>query len=59
MEIVSGTDLTDDLGIPDNEGSFINPGALDSNQDVYFCNAGNAILELLQVLKEVELQRLF
>ena len=29
--------------IPNNEGEFINPGALDSNQDVYFCNAGNAL----------------
>ena len=32
------TDLIlNDLSIPDGEGQFINPGALDSNQDVYFC----------------------
>ena len=39
------TDLTDYLSpkIPDYEGSFINPGALDSNQDVYFANAGSDI----------------
>ena len=30
-----------DLGIPDNEGVFINPGALDSNQNVYFSNAAS------------------
>ena len=42
--VASGyTDLSDDLSIPDNEGSFINPGALDSNQDVYFANADNDI----------------
>ena len=35
--------LSDDLSIPDDEGSFINPGALDSNQDVYFANADNDI----------------
>ena len=33
--------LTSDLSIPSNEGSFINPAALDSNQDVYFSNAGD------------------
>ena len=33
----------DNLGIPDDEGSFINPGALDSNQNVYFSNAGTSI----------------
>ena len=27
--------LTSDLSIPSNEGDFINPAALDSNQDVY------------------------
>ncbi len=27
--------------IPDNEGSFINPAALDSYNDVYFSNGGN------------------
>ncbi|MFL2611196.1 MAG: Ig-like domain-containing protein [Flavobacteriaceae bacterium] len=37
------TDLSTSLSIPSNEGQFINPGALDSNQDVYFCNAGNAL----------------
>ena len=37
------TDLTTLLSIPSNEGKFINPGALDSNQDVYFCNAGNSL----------------
>ena len=31
------------LGVPDDEGSFINPGALDSNQNVYFSNAGTSI----------------
>ncbi len=31
----------DNLGIPDNEGVFINPGALDSNQNVYFSNAAS------------------
>ena len=31
----------DDLGILDNEGVFINPGALDSNQNVYFSNAAS------------------
>ena len=30
-----------DLFIPDNEGVFINPGALDSNQNVYFSNAAS------------------
>ena len=39
----SSTDLTSSLGISSDEGSFINPGALDSNQDVYFANAGNNI----------------
>ena len=39
----SSTNLTTALGIPDDEGSFINPGALDSNQDVYFANVGNNI----------------
>ena len=34
--------LSSDLGIPNDEGSFINPAALDSNQDVYFSNAGNS-----------------
>ncbi|MDG1385866.1 MAG: Ig-like domain-containing protein, partial [Flavobacteriaceae bacterium] len=34
--------LSSDLGIPDGEGSFINPAALDSNQDVYFSNAGDS-----------------
>ena len=42
-EFNNGIDnLTADLPIPDNEGSFINPSALDSNQDVYFSNAGNS-----------------
>ena len=36
-------DLSNSLSIPDGEGSFINPGALDSNQDVYFANAGNNV----------------
>ena len=31
------------LNLPVGEGQFINPGALDSYQDVYFCNAGNAL----------------
>ena len=38
-----GTDLSDNLSIPDNEGSFINPAALDSYNDVYFSNAGNDV----------------
>ena len=38
-----GTNLSDDLSIPDNEGSFINPAALDSYNDVYFSNAGNDV----------------
>jgi VCBS repeat-containing protein len=38
-----GTSLSDDLSIPDNEGSFINPAALDSYNDVYFSNAGNDV----------------
>ena len=38
-----GIDLSTTLSIPSSEGSFINPGALDSNQDVYFANAGNDI----------------
>ena len=38
-----GIDLSSTLSIPSTEGSFINPGALDSNQDVYFSNAGNNI----------------
>lgn len=33
-----GTDLSVSLAIP-REGSFINPAALDSNQDAYFSNA--------------------
>ncbi len=33
-----GTNLSDDLSIPDNEGSFINPAALDSYNDIYFSN---------------------
>ena len=33
-----GTNLSDNLSIPDNEGSFINPAALDSYNDVYFSN---------------------
>ena len=33
-----GTDLSASLAIP-SEGSFINPAALDSNQDAYFSNA--------------------
>ena len=37
------TDLSTSLSIPSNEGQFINPGALDSNQDVYFCNAGTSL----------------
>ncbi|MDG1264467.1 MAG: Ig-like domain-containing protein, partial [Flavobacteriaceae bacterium] len=42
VELNNGIDnLTADLLIPDNEGSFINPAALDSNQDVYFSNAGD------------------
>jgi VCBS repeat-containing protein len=36
-----GTNLSDNLSIPDNEGSFINPAALDSYNDVYFSNGGN------------------
>tara|TARA_B100000575_G_scaffold46385_1_gene33544 strand:+ start:3031 stop:9417 length:6387 start_codon:yes stop_codon:yes gene_type:complete len=32
-----------ELNIPGSEGQFINPGALDSNQDVYFCNAGTSL----------------
>ena len=43
-------DLSNSLSIPDGEGQFINPGALDSNQDVYFCNAGNS----LRVVKGLE-----
>ena len=35
--------LTSDLSIPSNEGDFINPAALDSNQDVYYSCAGNSI----------------
>ena len=38
-----GTNLSDNLSIPDNEGSFINPAALDSYNDVYFSNAGNDV----------------
>ena len=30
-----------DLLVPDDEGVFINPGALDSNQNVYFSNAAS------------------
>jgi VCBS repeat-containing protein len=38
-----GTDLSaaDQLNLPSNEGSFINPAALDSYNDVYFSNGGN------------------
>ena len=38
-----GTNLSDNLSIPDNEGSFINPAALDSYNDVYFSNDGNDV----------------
>ena len=34
------TDLSTSLSLPTNEGSFINPAALDSYNDVYFSNAG-------------------
>lgn len=34
------TDLSTSLSLPSNEGSFINPAALDSYNDVYFSNAG-------------------
>ncbi len=38
-----GTNLSDNLSIADNEGSFINPAALDSYNDIYFSNAGNDV----------------
>ena len=40
-DIVSGT------AIPDNEGSFINPAALDSYNDVYYSNAGSGRVRVI------------
>ena len=36
------TNLSTSLSLPNNEGSFINPAALDSYNDVYFSNGGNS-----------------
>ena len=38
-----GTNLSTQLSLPNNEGSFINPAALDSYNDIYFSNAGNDV----------------
>tara|TARA_B100000767_G_scaffold268869_1_gene289825 strand:- start:2972 stop:8137 length:5166 start_codon:yes stop_codon:yes gene_type:complete len=43
--------LTAALSIPSNEGSFINPGALDSNQDNYFSGAGNGKIRVITGLE--------
>ena len=40
-DIVSGT------AIPDSEGSFINPAALDSYNDVYYSNAGSGRVRVI------------
>ena len=39
------------LGIPDGEGDFINPAALDSNQDVYFSCAGDNKIRVITGLE--------
>ena len=44
-------DLSNSLGFSNaNEGSFINPGALDSNQDVYYSNAGSGNIRSIRNL---------
>ena len=44
-----GTNLSDatQLNLPSNEGSFINPAALDSYNDVYFSNAGKGEVRVI------------
>ncbi|MDA9360163.1 Ig-like domain-containing protein [Flavobacteriaceae bacterium] len=44
-------DFGNNLGIPDNEGDFINPAALDSNQDVYFSCAGAGFIRVITGLE--------
>ena len=39
------------LGIPDGEGDFINPAALDSNQDAYFSCAGDNKIRVITGLE--------
>ncbi|MDC0642985.1 Ig-like domain-containing protein [Flavobacteriaceae bacterium] len=41
------TDLSTSLSLPSNEGSFINPAALDSYNDVYFSNAGDGNIRVI------------
>ena len=53
---VSGTqgptlELFDNIAIPDNEGDFINPGTLDSNQDVYFSCGGMGRIRVITGLE--------
>ena len=48
---IGADDLSNSLGFSTaNEGSFINPGALDSNQDVYYSNAGSGNIRSIRNL---------
>ena len=48
---IGADNLSNTLGFSTaNEGSFINPGALDSNQDVYYSNAGSGNIRSIRNL---------
>ncbi len=48
---IGADNLSSSLGFDSaNEGSFINPGALDSNQDVYYSNAGSGNIRSIRNL---------
>lgn len=48
---IGADNLSNSLGFSSaNEGSFINPGVLDSNQDVYYSNAGSGNIRSIRNL---------
>ncbi|MDB2701799.1 Ig-like domain-containing protein [Flavobacteriaceae bacterium] len=44
---IGSSDISSNTFIPSNEGSFINPAALDSYNDVYFSNAGSGNIRVI------------